>query len=300
MQIGVEGSGVVVAVGSAVKNLKVGDEVYGFYVDKPIHKYPPPGFVSDYALARERFLLPKPAHVSFEEAASLTGFVVTALQVIRRGLELGGLDSLQGKTVFVPGALSGTGSVIIQVARNVFGAERIISTVSTPKLGLVEQYLPGMVDRVVDYTKGNVGQAVGGGIVDFAINTQRTSLDDTIAVVNPREGVLVSIVDGFGKDTIREMVGPEKFNWLFALAVTVMNLYWRQWKLRGTSILYDGISGSLGIREDMDKAGEIIAQGKAKAVIRVVNLDDLDAVKKGCEEVRLSKGGIGKLVIKLV
>lgn len=282
-----------------MKNLKVGDEVYGFYMDKPITKYPMPGFASEYALSRERFLLPKPANLSFEEAAALLGFVVMALQSIRHGLRLGGLDGLQGKTVFVPGALSGTGNVVIQVARNVFGADRIVSTVSTPKLGLVDEYLPGMVDQVVDYTAGNVGQAVGRGLVDFAVNTQRTSLDDTIAVLNPRSGILISLVEGFDKETIREMIGPDKFGWMFSLAVGLLNLYWRSWKLRGTNITFDGVSGGPHIREDLEKAGEIIALGKVKSVMRVVKLDDIEEVKKHCEQLRTGKGGIGKLVIKI-
>lgn len=300
-KIGAEGAGVVVAVGAAVKDLKVGDEVYGLYIDKPLSTYAAPGFVSDYALCQERFLLRKPAHMSFEEAAALSGFVVTALQSIRRGLQLGGLDGLQGKTVFVPGALSGTGSIMLQVARTVFGAERIVSTVSTAKLGLVDDYLPpGSVDQVVDYTAGDVGQAVGRGIVDFAISTQHTSLNDSIAVLNPRSGVLISITEGFGKETIREMIGAVKFFWLLGLVLDLMQLYYRRWKLGGTNVLFDAVSGSVNIREDLERAGEVIASGKVRAVMRVVKLDDLEAVKRNCEQLRTGKGGIGKLVIEIV
>ena len=59
--------------------------------------------------------------MSFEEVAALPDFVVTAIQTIRRGVELSGGDEkdLRGKTVFVPGALSGTGSIMAQIVKNV-------------------------------------------------------------------------------------------------------------------------------------------------------------------------------------
>lgn len=60
------------------------------------------------------------------------------------------------------------------------------------------------------------------------------------------------------------------------------------------------LSGNPGVREDVERAGEVIATGKVRAVTTVVALDDLETVKKRCEEVLSVKGGVGKLVIKLV
>lgn len=300
--LGAEGSGVVVAVGSAVTSLRVGDEVYGFNVDKPFN-LDGAGWASDYAIAQARFLVHKPPHVSFEAAASFTGFTVTAMQAIRRGLRLGGLDEetgLEGKTVFVPAALSGLGSVTIQVAKNVFGAKRIISTVSTPKMGLVEDYLPGLVDQVIDYKTQNIAQVVGKGTVDFAVSTQRTTLDDCIGVVDPHHGIIISLADAPSKETARELLPVGKYNVLVGLVLDLLQLYYQYWKLGGTSIKYEMVSGGPHIREDLEKAGEVVALEKVKAVMRVYDFDDLEGVKKACEVLRVGKGGIGKLVIKLV
>ncbi|GJN70163.1 alcohol dehydrogenase GroES-like domain-containing protein [Purpureocillium lilacinum] len=298
-KIGAEGSGTVVAVGSEVKALHVGDEVYGLYIDKPMFRLPsPPGFVSDYAVAEERFLLRKPPTMSWEEAAGAPGSVVTALQTIRRGLQLGGLENLEGKTVFVPAALGATGSVAIQVAKNVFGAARIITTVSTAKVPLVERYLPGMVDQVIDYQTQKIRDVVPPGSVDFMYNTTFATLDDGIPLLNPTTGILMSIASLPSKAVAREIVGADRFPWLLGAVLDLLQLqYW--WKLRGTGIRYEFVSGGPQIREDLEWAGEVVARGKVKPVVTSVDFDDLPAVQKGCEATRTGKGGIGKFAMRI-
>ncbi|KAM0255113.1 hypothetical protein ACHAQJ_006117 [Trichoderma viride] len=296
---GMEGSGVVVAVGSEVKNIKVGDEVFGAYIDKPIFRRPPAGFASEYALAEERFLLPKPSHLSFVEAAAMITATVTSYQTWRRGLQLMGVESLEGKTVYIPAGLSSTGSMAAQVAKNVFGATKIITTVSTPKMSLVEQYLPGLYDQVIDYKTQRPRDEVPRGSVDIMYNTQWSSMDEGIPMLNPKNGVLISITSVPSKRMAREIFGADKFPWWAGVVLDLAQLIYK-WKLWGTNIQHEMVSGSIHIREDLEKAGEIVALGKVKPVMRVADLDDLEAVRKGCEEVVAGKGGIGKLVVKIV
>ncbi|KAL3958477.1 hypothetical protein ACCO45_006639 [Purpureocillium lilacinum] len=257
-----------------------------------------PGFVSDYAVAEERFLLRKPPTMSWEEAAGAPGSVVTALQTIRRGLQLGGLENLEGKTVFVPAGLGATGSVAIQVAKNVFGAARIITTVSTAKVPLVERYLPGMVDQVIDYQTQKIQDVVPPGSVDFMYNTTFATLDDGIPLLNPTTGILMSIASLPSKAVAREIVGADRFPWLLGAVLDLLQLqYW--WKLRGTGIRYEFVSGGPQIREDLEWAGEVVARGKVKPVVTSVDFDDLPAVQKGCEATRTGKGGIGKFAMRI-
>ncbi|RWA05759.1 hypothetical protein EKO27_g9346, partial [Xylaria grammica] len=184
--------------------------------------------------------------------------------------ENGVADGLEGKTVFVPGALSGTGSVAIQLLKNHYGVGRLISTVSTGKLPLVERYLPGLVDQ--------------------------WDLLGAFPLANPRTGVVVSIASAPHPALFREMLPTAPF-WIFwALAVAQ---WYYAFKLRGTNIKYTFVSGNFGVREDAERTGEFIATGKVKAVKRVVDLEDIEAVRKGCEQVYKGKGGIGKLVIKI-
>jgi NADPH:quinone reductase-like Zn-dependent oxidoreductase len=297
LRIGFEGAGVVVAIGSGVKSLKVGDEVYGCYFTHPAFNGPDPAWASDYALGEESLLLIKPRNITFEEAASFPGLAITAYQSFKRGIELGKFgDSLAGKTVYVPGALSGTGSYGVQIAKNVFGAEKIISTVSTPKMPLVKDYIPGVVDQLIDYKTQKLEDHIPKGSVDFVYNTQWETMRPAIPFINPKTGVLISVSSIPPSRITKVLVNsPWWMNWMLDLFQL-----WYSFLLRSTKIQYEMISGNPNIREDWERVGELIALGKIKPVMTVVSLDDIEAVRAGCEMVNSGKGGIGKLVIKII
>ena len=287
-------------MGSQVKAFRVGDAVYGLHFERPAIPHKSPGYASEYCVTNEKFLLPKPPHITFEEAASLIGSAITAYQSIKLGLEFMG-DSgstLEGKTVFVPGALSATGSLGVQLLKNAYGVKKVISTVSTPKVSLVEKYLPGIVDQVIDYRTQDIVKEVGKGNVDFVYNTQ-WQFTSTFPLLNPKTGVAISIASVPEPSTLREVMGPGVLPFWVGWLLGLIQL-WYRFKLRGTNIRIAFLSGDGSKREDLEVVGELIATGKIRPVIRVVRLDDIEAVRKGCEEVRSGKGGIGKLVIKVV
>ncbi len=191
----------MVATGREVKTLRVGDAVYGMAFGHPMDYSAPPGYCSEYAVGSEDLFLPKPAHVAFEDAAALLGNVLTGVLSIDLGLRrmlmrAGGQRErgLEGKTAFVPGALSATGSVGVQLLKHVYGAARVVSTASAAKVPLVARCLPaGTVDRVVDYTAARrLADAVEPGSVDFVYNTQ-WGLEGTLPLLNRDAGVVVSI-----------------------------------------------------------------------------------------------------------
>src|SRR5712691_7349399 len=71
--VGADLAGRVEAVGRDVKDFQPGDEVFGTSG----------GSWAEYAGAREVRLAPKPANVSFEEAAAVPIAAITALQALR-------------------------------------------------------------------------------------------------------------------------------------------------------------------------------------------------------------------------
>ncbi|KAI1465290.1 GroES-like protein [Daldinia caldariorum] len=298
-KIGIEAAGVVVKVGSGVTLFKPGDKVYAFGVSRPMNFTAEIGFCSEYAVAQENLTLAKPINSSFEDVCDL-GNITTALQSIEIGLQLmrenGVTDGLEGKTVFVSGGLSATGSVAIQMLKNVYRVGKIITTVSTAKVPLVEKYLPGLVDQVVDYTRvERLADAIPPGSVDLVYNTQWI-LASTFPLVKPDVGVVVSITGVPTPGLLHVMLPPMPFlvYWLAGLAQL-----WYKFKLRGTNVKYQFHSGNPGAREDLDRAGEMLAIGKIKTVKRVVELEDIEAVRREAQKVATGKGGIGKLVIKI-
>ncbi|KKY29277.1 putative alcohol dehydrogenase [Diaporthe ampelina] len=83
------------------------------------------GGCADYAVATEDLLLPKPAHLSFEEAASLLGGTLTAMALNPAAFPH---QSLEGKTALVTAGLEAATSIACQVLKNVYGASEVIAT----------------------------------------------------------------------------------------------------------------------------------------------------------------------------
>jgi len=139
---GADVAGTVEAVGSNVTQFKPGDAVYG---DLAGHTS---GSFAEYVAVPERALAPKPANLSFEEAAAVPMAAVTALQGLR---DVGKIQP--GKKVLINGASGGVGTFAVQIAKT-FGAE--VTAVCSARN--VEQALGLGADHVIDYTKEDFTQ----------------------------------------------------------------------------------------------------------------------------------------------
>jgi NADPH:quinone reductase-like Zn-dependent oxidoreductase len=132
---GLDVAGTVVAVGPAVTRFAAGDEVFGIAR----------GSFAEYAAAREGTLAPKPAALSFEQAATVAVSGLTALQGLR---DAGRIKP--GQKVLVIGASGGVGSYAVQLAKY-FGAE-VTGVCGTAKADLVRSI---GADHVIDYTQAD-------------------------------------------------------------------------------------------------------------------------------------------------
>ena len=130
--LGNDVAGQVEAVGKNVTLFKAGDEVFG--VARPT--------LAEYACARERALVIKPANVTFEQAGSVAWAGFTALQGLRQG------NIQPGQKVLINGATGGVGTFAVQIAKSL-GAE-VTGVCSTGKVDLVRSI---GADHVIDYTK---------------------------------------------------------------------------------------------------------------------------------------------------
>jgi NADPH:quinone reductase-like Zn-dependent oxidoreductase len=133
---GREVAGRVEAVGKDVTRFRPGDEVMGIGE----------GSFAEYACVREDKLAPKPANLTFEQAAAVPVSASTALQALRQHGKV-----QPGQKVLVIGASGGVGTFAVQLAK-AFGAE-VTGVASTAKLDLVRSI---GADHVVDYTRDDV------------------------------------------------------------------------------------------------------------------------------------------------
>src|SRR5919197_1803146 len=173
-------SGRVEAVGSAVSVFAPGDEVMGTVE----------GSFAELAAGRPDRLVPKPARLSFEEAAAVPVSGVTALQALRDVAEV-----QSGQTVLVIGAAGGVGTFTVQIAK-AFGAE-VTGVCSTSKADLV---LSIGAHDVIDYTREDFtdGSRRWDVIVDTAGRRPLSQLRRALA---PKGTLVVVGGDGGGRWT---------------------------------------------------------------------------------------------------
>jgi NADPH:quinone reductase-like Zn-dependent oxidoreductase len=177
-------AGTVAAVGANVTRFTVGDEVFGASR----------GAFAEYAAAREDKLAPKPATLTFEEAAAVPISATTALQ----GLRLGRIEA--GQNVLIIGASGGVGTYAVQIAKS-YGAE-VTGVCSAAKTDLVRSL---GADHAIDYA---IEDFVDGSrrydlILDIAGNT---SLRRLRRALNPTGSLVIvggeskgKLTGGFGR-----------------------------------------------------------------------------------------------------
>lgn len=228
-------AGRVEAVGSKVTTLRPGDEVFG---DTPA------GAFAEYAVVPAERLVPKPANVTFEEAAAVP-WAVTPLQALR---DAGGLQA--GQRVLVNGGSGGVGTWAIQIAK-AFGAH-VTAVCSSRNAEMVR----GLgADAVVDYTTEDFVD--GGARFDLAFDTVgNRPLADFKKVLMPK-GTFVSCSGG-----------SSSMRWLIGLAEMSLrsSSNGRKWKAFIVSPK----------RSDLLSLEKTVSAGKAKPVIeRVFTLEQL-------------------------
>jgi NADPH:quinone reductase-like Zn-dependent oxidoreductase len=136
---GLDVVGQVEVTGKNVEQFRPGDEVFGWCR----------GAFAEYACAAENNLLPRPANLTFEQAAAVGDSAFTALAAVR---DQGKVQP--GHTVLINGASGGVGTFAVQIAK-AFGAN-VTGVCSTRNVDMVRSI---GADQVIDYTKDDFTQA---------------------------------------------------------------------------------------------------------------------------------------------
>ena len=182
-RLGADFAGVVESIGSSVTRFQPGDEVYGTTTGS---------FAELVSVGEDVSLAPKPAQLSFEQAAAVPVAALTALQALR---DKGSVEA--GQQVLVNGAAGGVGTFTVQIAK---ALEAEVTAVCSSRN--VEMVAALGADQVVDYTRE-----------DFTQGPRRYDLMIDVAGSRPwsevkrvlRPGATVVIVGG---PKTNRMLGP--------------------------------------------------------------------------------------------
>jgi NADPH:quinone reductase-like Zn-dependent oxidoreductase len=138
--LGYDVAGEVEAIGAEVSHFAPGDAVYAYSAQG--------GGYAESVLVEERAAAPKPASLSFEEAAAVPVAALTALQALR---DKGELD--EGETLLVNGGAGGVGHCAVQIGK-ALGA-RVVAVAS----GRNQEFLRQIgADRGIDYEQEDFTQ----------------------------------------------------------------------------------------------------------------------------------------------
>lgn len=178
--LGTDVSGVVSDVGADVHDLRIGDPVFGMInfpgTDGTLNGR---GY-AEYAQTPATQVAPKPAGMSFEEAAALPVVGLTAKQALE------GTGTLQrGSRVLIHGASGGIGHIAVQIAKQ-HGAY-VVATASAASADFVRRL---GADEVLDYRTQPFDQSVRE--IDLVLDTVGgDTLRRSLAVLRPG-GMLVT------------------------------------------------------------------------------------------------------------
>ena len=190
---GVDVVGQVEVTGKNVEQFRPGDEVFGWCR----------GAFAEYACAPETNLLPKPANLTFDQAAAVGDSAFTALAAVR---DQGKVQP--GQTVLINGASGGVGTFAVQIAK-ALGAN-VTGVCGSRNVDMVRSI---GADQVIAYTKEDFTHA--GQRYDVMLDLIGSrSLSDCRRALTPRGTyVVVGVRDmgrwfGLGRQTEALLLSP--------------------------------------------------------------------------------------------
>ena len=146
--LGSDGSGVIAAVGAAVKRFEVGDEVYAYCWDNPKG-----GFYAEYVAVSSNCVAKLPKGVSLEAAGALGASGLTAQSGIDRVLKI-----RRGEALIIHGASGAVGTLALQIAK--LRGARVLATASGEEgVALVRKL---GADVAIDGRSGDIAAAARG------------------------------------------------------------------------------------------------------------------------------------------
>ncbi len=265
--LGIDGAGVVEAVGSGVTAFRKGDEVMGMLGGVGGLQ----GTLAGFVAVNAELLGPKPANLSWREAAALPLVFITAWE--------GLVDRARvhaSQKVLVHGGGAGVGYVAVQIAK-AFGAE-VYATDSEPKRAAIEQLGAVFIDRN-EAVEAFVQRHTGGEGFDLVYDTAGgAALDNGFKAVR-RFGHVISCL-GWGTHAL----APLSFK-----AGTYSGVFTLEPLLTGVGRKHHG--------EILHEAAKLAEAGKVAPLVDPRRFT-LESVGKAYQLIR-DRGARGKLVVEI-
>jgi len=238
--LGNECSGIVTEVGKDVTKFKPGDEVF-IRKDKDNLL----GTFAEYFRDEEEYFAPKPQNLSHDEAASIPLAGLTAWQAIVEHAKV-----QKSEKVFIGAGAGGVGSLAIQIAKNIVGAE-VITTSSKKdicqRLG---------ADRVIDYHNEKFDEVLKD--IDFCLDV--TGEVSQCIKITKKNGKIITIGGVPSSADVEEIRKTMKTSWF--VPVLLDTITWnsrRKAQKKNIEYFYMWMKGN---GEQLNQLGKYLEEGK--------------------------------------
>ena len=289
--LGLDLSGTVVARGSAVRGVAVGDAVVAMADLNGDGGWVAGGTGEDsYALAREFLTVSKPQSLSFRDGAALPMCFLSAFASLYPTVRA-------GDTVYIPGGGGGVGHLAVQMAARALGAGLVISSGSTPQsMALARQ---SGAHYVFDYKRDDIAAEISkltdgrGADLVFDATYNETGFVETAKTVR-QSGSWIVLGVGPGKttrlvqtespvDSILAKRGAKHIN------VNILRYF------SEPATLDDEAKAFLkrGMTLAMEWAGqELVVPHVARTIVSTV-----EAINAGLQSLKSGSGSLGKVAV---
>jgi NADPH:quinone reductase-like Zn-dependent oxidoreductase len=187
--LGMVFAGEIESVGTDVKSLRKGDQVFGF------DRFGFGAYAEYKCIPENGVLAKKPTNVTYEEAAAIPLGGLLALHYLKRG------NIHSGQKALVYGASGANGTSAVQLAKY-YGAE-VTGVCSTSNLGLVKSL---GADTVVDYTKEDLTNRVERYDFIFDAVGKRKSSSQQFEKMLAPNGKYISVDNGSPKIPVEDLI----------------------------------------------------------------------------------------------
>lgn len=181
-------AGVVKEVGSKIAHLTVGDKVYGQAAAVAGNS----GAFAEFAATAADQVAKMPAHLDFQQAASLPLVGVSALQALTEHIGL-----QKDQKIFITGGSGGIGTIAIQIAKHI-GAY-VATTTTGNGIEAVKQL---GADEVIDYKAQDFAQLLHD--YDAVFDTVGAGEFNKALSILKAGGIVVSMIAAADKETVAE------------------------------------------------------------------------------------------------
>lgn len=145
-------SGTIEQLGHSARRFEEGDKVYA-YARRPEIKH---GTFAEYIAIAESYVAKRPERLTAEESGGIPLVGLTAYQAL---FDAGNLK--EDETLLILGASGGVGSMAIQLAK--WKGAAVIGVAGSSN----QEYMQKLgADEIIDYSKGDVGEAVRKAVPD--------------------------------------------------------------------------------------------------------------------------------------